>query len=175
MLNSKCNPKYFSNPKLPECSMLSLQCTMVKNFNGPGQIHQGENIPFFKKSIKIYKGSCQKIFLRYVVMSSSVWWSQASQASTLTLHPHYVACFSLPPTFLSSTRHSVTILIKYFWHILNIFIHFSRVNVLAKIGPNIFGDYWANLQHRTETGTDLKGKIQLFSLNIFPDLTNIFS
>ena len=129
---------------------------------------------FFKKSIKIYKGNCQKIFLRYVVMSSSVWWSQTSQASYLTLHPHYVACFSLPPTFLSSTGHSVTILTKYFWHIKYFYI-LSRVIVLAKIGPNIFGDYWVNLQHRTETGTDLKGKIQLFSLNIFPDLTNIFS
>ena len=110
-----------------------------KKFQWTWTNSSGRKYSFFqKKFIKIYKGSCQKIFLRYVVMSSSVWWSQASQASNLTLHPHYVACFSLPPTFLSSTRHSVTILIKYFWHILNIFIHFSRVNVLAKIGPNIF-------------------------------------
>ena len=110
-----------------------------KKFQWTWTNSSGRKYSFFqKKSIKIYKGSCQKIFLRYVVVSSSVWWSQTSQASYLTLHPHYVACFSLPPTFLSSTRHSVTILTKYFWHILNIFIHFSRVNVLAKIGPNIF-------------------------------------
>ena len=68
MLNSKCNPKYFSNPKLPECSILDSMHN-GKKFSMDLDKLIRERIFFFStKFIKNYQRSYQKIFLGYVVM-----------------------------------------------------------------------------------------------------------
>ena len=147
MLNSKCNPKYFSNPKLPECSILDSMHNGKKFSIDLDKFIRGRIFFFFQKIHKNLWGNLSKIFLKCVVMIR-----ECVRVVSLATWPAHHTRFSTTVFLLLSWAQQG---IKWqhwsniFWYSKYFYTPFPEWMVLAKIGPNIFGDHWVNLQYRT--------------------------